>query len=237
MAWTLVTGGGCRLGAQICQILAQAGHHPIVHYRHREAEAWEVVRLCRAFGRQASAIQGDFSTLDTTQEFIERYTKAFPETENLINNVGNYFIQSALETSLEKWTELFQVNLHAPLALIQALKPSLISFKGSVINLGVSGLLSGRANTNCTAYYLTKMGLWQLTRSVARELAPNGVRVNMVSPGQLEISIDLPIDFSKIPMQRPAHCKEVGRVIAFLLHKENAYITGQNIEVAGGLGL
>lgn len=231
--WTLVTGGSKNLGAALCLALAKKGCAVVVHYRHSQKEAFEVVAQCRALGSQAAAIQGDFSSIESVKDFVERYLKQFPETETLINNVGNYFIRSALQTSIEEWISLFQVNLHTPFILSQALIPSLITSKGQIINIGVSGLHRHVANTYATAYTLTKQGLWGLTLALARELAPQGVRVNMVSPGQLTTSIDQ----HKIPMHRPATCWEVCRVVNFLLDPESTYLTGQNIEVAGGLGL
>ncbi len=188
---------------------------------------------CQAIGSQAVAIQGDFSSIANVQDFTRRYLQQFPETGVLINNVGNYLICSALHTSLEDWSSLFHVNLHVPLILTQALASSLIKNQGQVINIGVSGLHRHAASTYATAYNLTKQGLWGLTLALARELAPQNIRVNMVSPGELNISID----HRSLPMHRPATCNEVCRVVNFLLEPESAYITGQNIEIAGGLGL
>lgn len=231
--WTLVTGGAKRLGAALCLSLAEQGRSVVVHYRHSYEEAMGVVKQCKALGSQAEAIQGDFSSVDNVKEFISRYIKQFSETEILINNVGDYLIESALNTSIEDWIHLFQVNLHTPFMLTQALAPFLIKNKGQVINIGVSGLNRRSANIYHTAYSLTKQGLWGLTLALAREWASQEVRVNMVSPGELDNSID----HHSIPMKRPASCWEVCRVVNFLLDSESAYITGQNIEVAGGLGL
>lgn len=231
--WTLVTGGAKRLGAALCLALAEKGHSIVVHYRHSQKEALQVVAHCQALGREAAAIQGDFSSLASVQDFIQRYLQQFSETGALINNVGDYLICSALHTSIEDWMSLFQVNLHTPFMLTQALAPSLVRYQGQIVNIGVSGLYRHAANTYATAYTLTKQGLWGLTLATARELASQGVRVNMVSPGQLEISVDRHL----LPMNRSATCWEVCRVVSFLLDPESAYITGQNIEVAGGLGL
>ena len=231
--WTLVTGGAKRLGAALCLALAEKGHSVVVHFNHSQKEALEVVANCQAMGKQAAAIQGDFSSVATVEDFVERYLQQFPQTVALINNVGDYLIRSALQTPIEEWMHLFQVNLHTPFILTQALAPTLIQNKGQIINIGVSGLKRQTAHTYATAYTLSKEGLWGLTLAFARELAPQGIRVNMVSPGQLIFSVDQ----HQIPMHRPAYCWEVCRVVNFLLDPESAYITGQNIEIAGGLGL
>lgn len=231
--WTLVTGGGKRLGAALCLALAEKGRAVAVHYRKSEEEAEAVVKKCKELGAKAAAIQGDFSSSVSVNDFIARYLTQFPETEGLINNVGNYFISSASKTPDEEWIALFQTNLHAPFALSNGLLPSLMRNRGQIINIGVAGLHRHKANIYSAAYTLTKQGLLGLTLSLARELAPHGVRVNMVSPGELDISVDHHL----IPMQRSASCAEVGRVINFLLDPASFYITGQNIEISGGLGL
>lgn len=231
--WTLVTGGAKRLGAALCLALAEKGHSVVVHYNQSRKEALEIAANCQAISGQATIIQGDFSTAENVKEFAVRYMEQFPETVALINNIGDYFIGSALQTSIENWIYLFQVNLHTPFILTQALVPSLIHHKGQIINIGASGLKRHSANTYATAYHLSKEGLLGLTVSLARELAPQGIRVNMVSPGLLNFSVDQ----YPIPMNRPAYCHEVCRVVNFLLDPDSMYITGQNIEVAGGLGL
>src|SRR5438128_2701701 len=105
--WTLVTGGAKHLGANLCLALAEKGHSIVVHYRHSRDEASEVVAKCQMMGREAAAIQGDFTTIKGVQDFVHRYLKEFPETVTLINNVGNYLVGSALKTSVEEWTHLF----------------------------------------------------------------------------------------------------------------------------------
>jgi NAD(P)-dependent dehydrogenase (short-subunit alcohol dehydrogenase family) len=235
VAWTLVTGGAKRLGADICLSLAQHGYDVVVHYNQSQQEAEDVAYRCQEFGVKAAAIQGDFSSQQTTLKFIHRYVEKFGnDTQHLINNVGNYLIKSALQTDLDEWTALFETNLHAPFLLIKNLLFSIRHYQGAIINLGYSGIQHVQANTYSTAYSITKLSLWMLTRSLAKELAPEGVRVNMVSPGYLDIAVDLPKDLTRLPMHRPAQCWEVSRVILFLLDPNSQYITGQNIEVAGG---
>lgn len=236
MTWTLVTGGAKGLGADLCYTLAKEGYSIAIHYNRSQTEALEVAKRCQAFGVEAATIQGDFSTLDSLFDFTRRYMKQFPDTKHLINNVGNYLIKSATQTEVDEWMALFQTNLHTPFILIKELLHSLIRLKGQIINIGICGLETHQARTYSTAYSMTKAGLLMLTRSLAKELASQDVRVNMISPGHLSTSINLP-DACKLPMNRPAACWEVSRVAAFLLHPDSAYLTGQNIEVAGGVGL
>lgn len=194
-----------------------------------------MVRLCRANGVHAESLQGDFATPASTEAFLLRYREKFPDTEVLINNVGNFFKTPPLQTSFRDWHELFQTNLHAPFMLIQGLAESFKKHKGNIVNIGVAGLETMEAKTG-VAYGITKQGLLMLTKALAKELAADQVRVNMVSPGILNNSVGLPDDpnLLPVPMKRTGTPYEVARVIAFLLDPESSYITGQNIEVAGG---
>lgn len=237
MAWTLVTGGAQRLGREICTTLAALDYDVVIHYNTSHKEAIEVQELCLKQGVRAEIIQGDFSTLKSTAKFCRDYLDRFTLTRNLVNNVGNFLVQPALTTSPEEWHDLFQNNLHAPLALIQALSPSIQESQGAIVNVGVAGLDTVRADTYCTAYSCAKLSLWMLTKSLAKELTSKNVRVNMVSPGYLDISVDLPANPAELPMGRPGKLAEVADLIAYLLEPTGSYITGQNIEVAGGIRL
>jgi NAD(P)-dependent dehydrogenase (short-subunit alcohol dehydrogenase family) len=237
MSWTLVTGGAKGLGAEICRKIASQGFQVVVHYNSSELEAKKVAEDCRSCGVKAEIIQGDFSNQKLAETFLQSYLSKFSNTQNLINNVGNYFIGSALETSLEQWVEIFQNNLYTPLTLIQSLQSSIKKLQGSIVNIGIAGIMNIRGDVYSTAYSCAKTGLWMLTKSLAVELAPYKARVNMVSPGYLETAIDLPKDLQKLPMNRAATLNEVAAIVAFLLGREASYVTGQNIEAAGGIRL
>lgn len=234
MKRVLVTGGAKNLGATICKTLAQAGYSIVVHYRNSEEDANQVVEECLKYNVEADSIRGDFSSLASTEIFIKEYLARFQDTCHLINNVGEYAIGSSLETSVEQWYYLFQTNLHTPYLLIRSLLPSIKKEQGSIINIGISGLNAVRADTYSTAYDITKMGLLSLTKSLALEMGQHQVRVNMVSPGYLETSIDLPKDITHIPLGRTATRQEVAEFVLYLLSDKARYITGQNIEIAGG---
>lgn len=235
MSWVLVTGGARRLGAEVCRAVARRGHDVAVHYRYSEDAARQVAEECRSTGAHSEVIQGDFSSAETTEDFLQRYRERHPSTQHLINNVGNFCDASLIGVSTESLLALFQVNVHVPLLLARGLADSVAALRGSIVNIGVSGLASRAIACYGSAYMVTKQSLWAWTRALALELAPRQVRVNMVSPGQLDISADYsPLDHSYLPMDRPGTAMEVARVVAFLLDDTTSYVTGQNIEVAGG---
>lgn len=212
--WTLVTGGAVRLGSAICDELEAAGHRILAHTRNTPVK-----------GRESLA--GDFSTPDTLREFLRRLEEY--EVHYLVNNVGNYETDSALASPVQTWMNLFQVNFFAPLALIQACRPHL----KAVVNIGTAGLTHFSGETYASPYHMSKHSLYGLTLSLAKELASEKVRVNMVSPGVLENSVDK--GRKKIPLGRFGKTREVARAVRFLIEQE--YVTGQNIEVAGGYKL
>lgn len=234
MPWTLVTGGAKGLGEEIVLSLAREDHDLVIHYYTNEKKAFDLARRCHRMGVEAHAIQGDFSTPETVHDFISRYLENFSKTMYLINNVGYYLVRSGLKTATEEWRKIFQINFFTPLAITNALLPHLLEYRGSIINIGVSGLSSGRADTYSTAYTLSKKALFEWTKSLAKDLAPFHVRANMVSPGILDNSIDKEENDQHLPMRRSCGLNEIARVVSFLLEKESSYITGQNIEVAGG---
>ncbi|MBS4168924.1 SDR family oxidoreductase [Parachlamydia sp. AcF125] len=234
MSWILVTGAAKGLGAEICHQLAKEGHSVVIHYRTSRDGALQTAERCKQLGGKAEVIQGDFSSDQSLREFIHNYQQRFPHTEGLVNNVGNYLVKPALSTSLQEWNDLFQTNLTAPFFLIHELIPSLKKHQGSIVNIGSAGTHAFLSNSYSSIYHLTKTSLWMLTKNLAKELASDLVRVNMVSPGQLENSVD-PLHYSRLPMKRYGTLAEVAAVVTFLMHKQNSYITGQNIEVTGGL--
>lgn len=235
MRWTLITGAAKGVGRAIALDLAAHGYPVVVHFCTSREEALEVVAECRALGSAAEAIQGSFSTRQETAAFIERYLEKFPETQNLINNVGNFFVGTSMETPEEIWHDLFQTNVHAPFALIQRLAPSLKANSGSIVNIGFAGISYQYTSVHCAAYDVTKAALWRMTRELALEFAADRVRVNMVSPGHLENTVNSLR--AELPLKRLGTLTEVARVVRFFLEESSEYVTGQNIEVSGGVRL
>lgn len=237
--WTLVTGGAKRIGAQIAKKLAESKIPIVIHYNTSVDEAKTLQKELQR-KTEVATIQGSFTTIQSTKDFLKRYKNEFPQTKNLIHNVGSYLIQSFQETTIDDASNIFQTNFFSPFLLTQELLPSIIQEKGAIITLGVSGLVGAKAMVKAPLYFAAKQALLSLTKSLAKELAHHGVRVNMVSPGLLDISVDLeenPNLAKQVPMNHLGKTVDVAGLIHFLLTDDSSYITGQNIEVAGGFNL
>lgn len=233
MSWTLVTGGAKRLGAEICRQLAGEGCDLLIHYRNSEAEAQQVAEQCRQSGVRVQLLQGSFDSAESINAFLERYASLWPDLQHLVLNAAHCVPDSILAIESAMWSHLFQVNVHSVQQLCRHLAPSLTANRGSVTALGVSGMQ--RARPHDAAYCASINARWGVIQSLALELAPQGARANMVSPGQLENSIDYqPGSHAHLPMGRPGFASEVAQVVCWLVREQSAYITGQNIEVAGG---
>lgn len=224
MSIVLVTGGAKGIGASIVERLCEAGYSLLIHYKESEQEA---VELSKKY-KQSEIIQGDFSSIEGIEAFIQKVSHF--NIGSLVNNVGNYLVKPLFETHVEDWNSLYFTNFLAPVELVRSLQDSIRSNKGSIVNLGIAGL--HKANKSSAAYHCFKSALWTYTLALSKEMATSGVNVNMVSPGYIENSIEKP---AHLPMGRLGFKNEVAEAVYFCLI--NPYVTGQNIEVAGGVGL
>lgn len=229
----LVTGGASAVGAAICRKLATNGHNLAIHYNRSEGQAQEVVDECHGLGVSVELVQGDFSSEIQTQQFLDLYTEKGLEVTHIVFNHSFYLEEGITETAHQLWQRLFQINVHSVHQLCSALLPQLERHQGSITALGVSGLDGARSHG--AAYCASVAARLSLMRSLALSLAASGARANMVSPGQLDNSVDFdPERLGHLPMGKPGNVEEIARVVAFLIDPASSYITGQNIEVAGG---
>ncbi len=224
MTTVLVTGGAKGIGASIVERLSEAGYSLLIHYKESEQEAVQLSQRCKG----SAIIQGDFSSFEGIEEFIKKVSHF--NIGSLVNNVGNYLIKPLFETQCEDWNSLYFPNFLASVELVRSLQDSIRLNKGSIVNLGVAGLCN--ANSHSVAYHCLKSCLWTYTLALSKEMAASDVNVNMISPGHIENSVE---QGSHVPMGRLGLKNEVAEAVYFCL--SNKYITGQNIEVAGGVGL
>jgi 3-oxoacyl-[acyl-carrier protein] reductase len=231
----LVTGGAKRLGRRLVEDLAARGYTVIVNYLSSESAADEVVAGIRARGGRARPHRCDVGSSADVAAMFESIAATEGRLDVLINNVGNYAPTPVLQLGVDQWDATLRSNLSGPFYCCRAGLP-LMTSGGCIVNIGYAGVEALVANPEATDYQVSKTGLLVLTKSLAAAAAPQGVRVNMVSPGQLANSVDLPDDVvATIPAGRAGTLDDMSAAITFLIDSD--YVTGQNIDVAGGYRL
>ncbi len=240
MKTALVTGSARRLGREIALRLAASGYFTCVHYRGSRAAADGALKAIRKAGGDGAVVSGDLGSPEGVREIVAGARAALGSKfrlDVLVNNVGIYPTGPLEGFDPDSFDEVLRVNLSGCHRLIQMLHPNLRK-GGSIINIGYAGIDSLTATTHNTAYMISKSGLLILTKSLAMALGPRGIRVNMVSPGILTNSVELPDDPADfIPMERLGTTGEVADAVEFLVGDKARYITGVNLDVAGGYHL
>jgi NAD(P)-dependent dehydrogenase (short-subunit alcohol dehydrogenase family) len=233
----VVTGGPRRLGRHLCKALATRGYDVVILYRSSETEARVLEQEITAAGQRARALAVDVGVESEVAGVFQEITRSEGRVDLLVNNVGNYDPQHVTKLNPAVWDATLASNLSgAYYCCYHAL--ALMTRGGNIINVGTAGLEGIRANVHGTDYYVSKTGLLVLTRALAAAYAEQGIRVNMVSPGQLDNSIDLPPPSELgrlVPLGRAASMHDVAQAVDYLL--DAAYVTGINIDVSGGYRL
>ncbi len=235
----LVTGAGKRVGRAIALELARAGCDVAVHYCNSEAEAVAVAKEVAALGRRSAVVCGDLSDPKSWPAIVDQAAASLGRLDVLINNASEFsshFQDSLAAFDAESWERLLRINLVAPAALCHHAEVLLRrSGRGCVVNL--CDIAAARPWPAHLAYCASKAGLVNLTKSLARALAPD-VRVNGVSPGIAVFpeSFDKPTRdrlVSRMPLAREGSPEEVAELVRFLV-VSGGYITGQVVSVDGG---
>jgi NAD(P)-dependent dehydrogenase (short-subunit alcohol dehydrogenase family) len=209
----------------------------VILYRSSADAARELERQITASGRQARARVVDVGVETQVAEVFAEIAQREGRVDLLVNNVGNYNPQHITKLDPAVWDATLAANLSgAYYCCFHALR--LMPSSGNIINIGMAGLEGARANVLGADYFVSKIGLLALTRSLAAAYAERNIRVNMVSPGQLDNSVDLPPPDEigrTVPLGRAGALDDVAQAVAYLL--DAAYVTGTNIDVAGGYRL
>jgi pteridine reductase len=232
----LVTGAARRVGRAIALELAGLGCDIAVHYRRSAGEAAEAADEIRRLGRRAFCVAGDLADPAVPAAVIREVASEFGRVDILVNNASD-FSSAELDGWTDKhWEEMFRVNLFAPAMLAQAAVPLMRRGGGGrIINL--TDILAERPIKQFTAYCASKAALASLTRSLARELAPE-ITVNAVAPGIAVFPDHYGQELrekltQRVPLRRPGSPEEIAATVRFLVTAGD-YITGQVITVDGG---
>ena len=230
----LVTGSSKRVGRQLIIELSAAGYDVWIHYNTSQREAHALRDSLQKNGSTAHCVSGDIRKKEDVQNMIQIIQNTSGRLDILINNIGEYKCAPLLEYPVTDFESTIQSNLLGSFYMIHYALP-LLQNGASIINLGYSGISSMVAHPYNAAYSISKLGLLSLTKSYAHELGHRRIRVNMISPGQLDNSIDLPENFDiQVPLGRAGTVQDISNTMLFLISEKASYITGQNIDVAGG---
>jgi len=239
----LVTGASSGIGAATAETLAELGARVALGY-NRNAEGAESTRQqITDAGRTAVAIQADVRRSEEVKRLVDQTVSDLGPIDILVNNAGSLVARRALrEVSSEHLDEIFGLNLKSAVLASQAVASSMIDRRrGTIVNVvSIAGHTGGGPGAG--AYASAKAALTAYTKSLAKELAPHGVRVNAVSPGVIDTpfhevfsSPEMIRNFvATIPLGRVGTARECAHVIAFLASDAASYIVGETIEVNGG---
>jgi pteridine reductase len=234
----LITGGAKRVGAAICRRLHQAGANLMLHYRSSAGEARLLqAELNHVRPNSVALIQADLLDLGKLPSLVEQTLATFGRLDGLVNNASSFYATPVGEITGPDWEDLIGTNVRAPLFLSQAAAPALKRTQGAIVN--ITDIHAARPLKSYVVYSTAKSGLVGLTRSLARELAPD-VRVNAVAPGPILWPDDDQFDelsrqriISATPLRREGTPDDIARTVHFLL-AEAPFVTGETINVDGG---
>ncbi len=239
----IVTGGTRGIGRSIVLALCSAGAQCVLTYAGNEAAAHSVVEEAKNANKKVEPFRVDVRDFDGARTLIDTVNGQFGRIDFLVNNAGITRDKSLMAMTREDWQDVIDTDLTG---VFNTTRASIITFlkqkNGSIVNIAsVSGIhpLPGQSN-----YAAAKAGVIGFTRSLAREVAPYNVRVNAVAPGFIESDMTAQLSdkfrtraLGMIPLGRFGTVDEVAASVLFLLSDASQYITGQVIQIDGGMGM
>lgn len=234
----LITGGAQRIGGALARALHAQGMRLVVHYHSSEVAAHALQAELHAIRPDSvMLVRGDLGTGERLlRNLVFETIEAFGRLDALINNASQFYATDFGQASETQWDEIVGINLKAPFFLAQAAAPHLKKYGGSIVN--IVDIYGERPLINYSIYSISKAGLVMLTRSLARELAPD-VRVNGIAPGVIlwpETGLDEMSKqriISRTPLKRSGEPQDIAAAAVFLI-RDAAYVTGQVVAVDGG---
>jgi 3-oxoacyl-[acyl-carrier protein] reductase len=231
----LVTGASRGIGRAIALALARAGADVAVNFKNREAEAQEVCRAINALGRRSVAVRGDVSLADEVTRLTAAVEQELGPISILVNNAGIAKPRALGDVTEALWDETIRINLKSCFLVTEAVWPGMRNRKwGRIVNISSTAAQVG--GVVGPHYAASKAGLLGLTHSYASRLIKEGVTVNTICPALIVtdmVSEDLKARPELIPVGRFGNVEEVAEAVLMLVG--NGYITGQTIQVNGGL--
>ncbi|MFA7555307.1 MAG: pteridine reductase [Spongiibacteraceae bacterium] len=236
----LVTGAAQRIGAAICRELHQRGFAIVIHYRQSSTAALALAEQLNAIrADSARCVSADLNSSNDIHALATAATQCWGRIDALVNNASSFYPTTLASASEADWDALINSNLKGPFFLSQALIQPLLQHQGSIVN--IIDIHAEKPMLGYPIYSIAKAGLAMMTKTLARELAPN-IRVNGVSPGAIIWPEPEPNEEDKslllntVPMQRLGEASDIAKTVAFLI-EDAPYVSGQIIAIDGGRSL
>jgi 3-oxoacyl-[acyl-carrier protein] reductase len=243
----LVTGGGAGLGRACALTLGSRGARVAVHYLKSRDGAEEVVAALEAAGTEAQSFQGDLTKAADVTSLVDAVTRRFGAIDILVNNAGDLVERKPLlEMSDALFHSVMDVNVTSAFLMCRAVGAGMVARKqGVIVNMSSLAAWNG-GGPGAGAYAAAKGAVLSLTKALAKELAPHGIRVNCVAPGLIGDTafhgrFTAPAAFDaaarSVLLGRAGTPEEVATVVAFLASTDSGFITGETIEINGGMNM
>ncbi|MFW2488498.1 3-oxoacyl-[acyl-carrier-protein] reductase [Clostridium chromiireducens] len=237
----IVTGASRGIGKAIALKLASLGANIVINYRSNEKEALEVESQIKDMGVETLCVKGDISKAEEVEKLIASAKEKFGSIDIMVNNAGITKDTLILRMKEEDFDSVIDVNLKGVFNCLKAITPIMVKQKyGKIINLSSVVGISGNAGQ--VNYSASKAGVIGMTKSLAKEVGSRGINVNAVAPGYIETDMTEALSEkykeemkNNIPLKRLGTANDVAEVVAFLASESSNYVTGQVIQVDGGM--
>lgn len=237
----IVTGSGRGIGRAIALKLASMGANVVINDIPSSADADKTSEDVKALGVGSIVVKGDVRNIDDVKNLVDSTVKEFGGVDIFVNNAGVTKDGLMLRMSEEDWDLVMDINLKGAFNCIKTVvRPMMKKKKGSIIN--VASIVGVMGNAGQANYVASKAGLIGLTKTTAKEFASRGIRCNAVAPGFIRSAMtDVLSDevkqkyFDSIPLGKFGETDDIANVVAFLASDMSNYVTGQVINIDGGL--
>ena len=237
----LITGATRGIGKQIAITLAKKGYNIALNYRKENEELENTKKEIEKIGVQILAVKGDVANFEDCENFVKQVIERFGQIDVLVNNAGITKDMLLMRMKKEDFEQVIDTNLVGTFNVTKNVVPYMMKARsGRIIN--ISSVVGISGNAGQTNYSASKAGIIGFTKSLAKEIASRNILVNAVAPGFIETNMtdvlkdDVKQEIAKnIPLKRMGTTQDVANVVKFLASDDSSYITGQVINVDGGM--
>ena len=237
----LITGATRGIGKQIAITLAKQGYNIALNYRKENEELENTKKEIEKIGVQILAVKGDVANFEDCENFVKQVIERFGQIDVLVNNAGITKDMLLMRMKKEDFEQVIDTNLVGTFNVTKNVVPYMMKDRSGRIS-NISSVVGISGNAGQTNYSASKAGIIGFTKSLAKEIASRNILVNAVAPGFIETNMtdvlkdDVKQEIAKnIPLKRMGTTQDVANVVKFLASDDSSYITGQVINVDGGM--